>query len=133
MNEPRVEEARAFGFETRLVVELPDGGVVHSESAFEGHVIMVVGPPSHTAVSPLDIDGRQTGHVHVQLESGIDALCERARAAGAITCRTRSYANRCPQISRRNMSGVFPRTTRAPTIRPSRNMGTATSDRQSVS
>jgi uncharacterized glyoxalase superfamily protein PhnB len=74
---------RAFGFETRLLVELPDGGVVHSESAFEGHVVMVVGPPSHRAASPLDLDGRVTGHVHVQLQAGIDALCERARAEGA--------------------------------------------------
>jgi uncharacterized glyoxalase superfamily protein PhnB len=74
---------RAFGFETRLVVETEDGGVAHSESAFEGHVVMVVGPPSHTAASPLDLGGRQTGHVHVQLKGGLDALCERARAAGA--------------------------------------------------
>jgi uncharacterized glyoxalase superfamily protein PhnB len=74
---------RAFGFETRMVVETGDGGVVHSESAFEGHVVMVVGPPTHSGASPLDIDGRQTGHVHVQLQDGLDALCERARAAGA--------------------------------------------------
>jgi uncharacterized glyoxalase superfamily protein PhnB len=74
---------RAFGFETRMMVETPDGGVVHSESAFDGHVVMVVGPPTHTGVSPLDIDGRQTGHVHVQLQGGLDALCERAREAGA--------------------------------------------------
>jgi uncharacterized glyoxalase superfamily protein PhnB len=74
---------RAFGFETRLLVETPDGGVVHSESAFEGGVVMVVGPPTHSGVSPLDIDGRQTGHVHVQLQHGLDQLCEQARAAGA--------------------------------------------------
>ena len=74
---------RAFGFETRLMVQTPDGGVIHSESVFEGHVVMVVGPPSHSAVSPLDVDGRQTGHVHGNLQAGIDALCERARAAGA--------------------------------------------------
>jgi uncharacterized glyoxalase superfamily protein PhnB len=73
---------RAFGFETRLVVET-EMGVPHSESVFEGFVVIVVGPPSHGAVSPLDIDGRITGHVHVQLKDGIDALCERARAAGA--------------------------------------------------
>ncbi len=74
---------RAFGFETRLMVETGDGGVVHSESAFEDHVVMVVGPPSHSSASPLDLGGRQTGHVHVNLQDGIDALCERARAAGA--------------------------------------------------
>ena len=74
---------RAFGFETRMLVESPDGGVMHSESVFEDHVVMVVGPPTHSGVSPLDIDGRTTGHVHVNLQSGLDALCERARAAGA--------------------------------------------------
>jgi len=74
---------RAFGFETRLMVETDDGVVVHSESAFEGHVVMVVGPPTHTGASPLDLGGRQTGHVHVQLKAGLDALCEQARAAGA--------------------------------------------------
>ena len=73
---------RAFGFETRILVET-EGGVPHSESVFEGHVVIVVGPPSHGAVSPLDIGGRLTGHVHVNLQDGIDALCERARAAGA--------------------------------------------------
>ncbi len=74
---------RAFGFETRLLVEVEGGGVMHSESAFEGHVVMVVGPPSHQGASPLDLGGRVTGHVHVQLQGGIDELCERARAAGA--------------------------------------------------
>ena len=73
---------RAFGFETRIVVET-EMGVPHSESVFEGGVVIVVGPPSHDAASPLDLGGRITGHVHVQLQGGIDALCERARAAGA--------------------------------------------------
>ncbi len=74
---------RAFGFETRMMVETADGGVMHSESAFEDHVVMVVGPPSHSGASPLDLGGRQTGHVHVNLQHGLDAVCERARAAGA--------------------------------------------------
>ena len=73
---------RAFGFETRIAVET-DAGIPHSESVFEGGVVIVVGPPAGPAVSPLDIDGRITGHVHVNLQSGIEALCERARAAGA--------------------------------------------------
>jgi uncharacterized glyoxalase superfamily protein PhnB len=76
---------RAFGFETRLMVEDGQGGVIHSESAFEGHVVMVCGPlqPQSKYASPLELGGRRTGSVHVQLKSGIDALCERARAAGA--------------------------------------------------
>jgi len=73
---------RAFGFETRMMVD--DGqGVIHSESVYEGHVVMVCGPPPGTYASPLDLGGRRTGSVHVQTPDGIDALCERARAAGA--------------------------------------------------
>jgi uncharacterized glyoxalase superfamily protein PhnB len=74
---------RAFGFETRLLVDDGQGGVIHSESAFEGHVVMVCGPPSGQWASPLDLDGKRTGSVHVQVAEGIDGLCERARAAGA--------------------------------------------------
>ncbi len=74
---------RAFGFETRLMVDDGQGGVIHSESAFEGHVVMVCGPPPAKYASPLDLGGKSTGSVHVQLKGGIDALCERARAAGA--------------------------------------------------
>jgi len=74
---------RAFGFETRLLVDDGQGGVVHSESAFEGHVVMVCGPPAGKYASPLDLDGKRTGSVHVEVHDGLDALCERARAAGA--------------------------------------------------
>jgi uncharacterized glyoxalase superfamily protein PhnB len=74
---------RAFGFETRMVVDDGQGGVIHSESVFEGHVVMVCGPPPEGCASPIDLEGRRTASVHVQLRAGIDALCERARAAGA--------------------------------------------------
>jgi uncharacterized glyoxalase superfamily protein PhnB len=74
---------RAFGFETRLLVDDGQGGVIHSESVFEGHVVMVCGPPAGRYASPLDLDGKRTGSVHVQVPADIDALCERARAAGA--------------------------------------------------
>ena len=73
---------RAFGFETRLVVDDGEGGVIHSETVFRGHVVMVCGPPSGQWASPADLGGRRTGSVHVQVENGIDALCEQARAAG---------------------------------------------------
>jgi uncharacterized glyoxalase superfamily protein PhnB len=75
---------RAFGFETRLLVDDGQGGVIHSESAFEGHVVMVCGPPAGKYASPLDLDGKRTGSVHVQVRAGLDAICERARAAGAM-------------------------------------------------
>jgi uncharacterized glyoxalase superfamily protein PhnB len=74
---------RAFGFETRMVVDDGQGGVIHSESVFKGQVLIVSGPPNGLYASPLDLEGRRTGSVHVQAPDGLDALCEQARAAGA--------------------------------------------------
>ncbi|MGH6955164.1 MAG: VOC family protein [Caulobacteraceae bacterium] len=75
---------RAFGFETRMVVDDGKGGVIHSETEYRGQVVMVCGPPPPPkAASPLDFGGRVTGTICVQVPDGIDALCERARAAGA--------------------------------------------------
>ena len=74
---------RAFGFETRMVVDDGQGGVIHSESTYEGCVVMVCGPPPGTYASPLDLGGRRTGSIHVQVKAELDALCDRARAAGA--------------------------------------------------
>lgn len=75
---------QAFGFETRIVVEGADGGVVHSELTLGDGYIMVVGPPRGKAVSPAAFGGRATASVHVQLKDGLDAHCARARAAGAV-------------------------------------------------
>ncbi|HEX3918070.1 MAG TPA: VOC family protein [Caulobacteraceae bacterium] len=73
----------AFGFETRLVVDDGQGGVIHSETTFAGGVLMVSGPPSGLWATPSEIGGQRTGSVHLQLSAGIDGHCERARAAGA--------------------------------------------------
>ncbi|HWA61169.1 MAG TPA: VOC family protein, partial [Caulobacteraceae bacterium] len=73
------------------------GGVIHSESAFGDGLVMVVGPPSGAAASPLAWAGRHTASVHIQVEDGIDAHCERARAAGAVIQRepaTQPYGDR---------------------------------------
>ncbi len=75
---------KALGFETGMVVEDGKGGVVHSELRLHDGYIMVVGPPSGRAVSPIAFGGRATQSVHVQLSEGLDALCEQARAAGAV-------------------------------------------------
>lgn len=76
---------RAFGFETRMVVDDGQGGVIHSEIGYEGQVIMVSGPPAPGSkyASPRDLGGKSTCSVCVQVKSGLDELCERARAAGA--------------------------------------------------
>ncbi|HEY3797145.1 MAG TPA: hypothetical protein VGL58_02245 [Caulobacteraceae bacterium] len=51
---------KAFGFETRMVVDDGEGGVIHSESTFDGCVVMVSGPPKGKYASPLDLGGRAT-------------------------------------------------------------------------
>jgi uncharacterized glyoxalase superfamily protein PhnB len=74
---------QAFSFETRMVVDDGRGGVIHSELRLGDGYIMVVGPPSGAAVSPAQFGGRSTQSVHIQLDEGLDARCEQARAAGA--------------------------------------------------
>ena len=88
---------RAFGFETRMVVDDGKGGVIHSESVFGDCLVMVVGPPNGTAASPAGLAGRHTASVHLQVPDGVDTHCERARAAGAAIQRepaTQPYGDR---------------------------------------
>mgnify|MGYP002343984726 CR=1 FL=1 len=88
---------RAFGFESLLIVDDGQGGVAHSELGLAGGMVMVVGPPRDHAVSPVQFGGRSTQSVHVQLAEGLDAHCERARAAGARIARepeTQPYGDR---------------------------------------
>jgi uncharacterized glyoxalase superfamily protein PhnB len=75
----------ALGFETRMVVGDDDGGVIHSELTFGNGAIYVVGPSSvgHGGGSPLQTGGVNTQHIHLNLTGGLDAHCDRARAAGA--------------------------------------------------
>lgn len=75
---------RAFGFETKMVVDDGQGGVIHSELRLGSGYIMVVGPPRGSAVSPAAFGGRSTQGVHVQLQDGLDDRCKAARAAGAV-------------------------------------------------
>lgn len=87
----------AFGFETRLIVDDGKGGVIHSELSLGDGYVMVVGPPAGRAVSPAAFGGRSTQSVHIQVEDGLDARCEQARAAGAVIERepaTQPYGDR---------------------------------------
>ena len=74
---------QAFGFETRMVVDDGSGGVIHSELWIQDGYVMVVGPPRGSAISPAMFGGRSSQSTHVQLQAGLDAHYERARAAGA--------------------------------------------------
>ena len=97
---------KAFGFQRQFVVTDSEGRVCHSEMRFGDGYLMVCGPwPGMPATSPAAVDGRNTQSVHVQLQDGIDAHYERARAAGADIVREledqfygdRVYAARDPE------------------------------------
>lgn len=72
----------AFGFEPRLIVDAPDGGVMHSELSLGDAVVMVSGPrPKEGRRSPRGLDG-----IHATLCVYVgdpDAVYARAKAAGA--------------------------------------------------
>jgi uncharacterized glyoxalase superfamily protein PhnB len=76
--------AKAFGFETELVVEAPDGELVFSEMRFGDGRVIVRGKSLPWRKSPRDVGGANTQYIEVNVEKEIDAHCERARAAGAV-------------------------------------------------
>src|SRR5918996_2438855 len=78
---------RAFGFERTMLITDKEGNLGHSEMRFgEGYIM--VGPEwADYVASPASVGGRNTQSIHVHLKDGIDAHCERARAAGAVIVR----------------------------------------------
>ncbi|CAG9247569.1 VOC family protein [Paraburkholderia unamae] len=75
---------KAFGFKRQFVVTTPDGKLCHSEMRFGDGYLMICGEwPGMPATPPGSLEGKNTQSVHVQLKSGLDAHCERARSAGA--------------------------------------------------
>jgi uncharacterized glyoxalase superfamily protein PhnB len=78
--------ARAFGFETQLILDNGDGQIRGHLALGNGRVAVSseatpAGQPPRR--SPLSVGNANTQNVHVQLTSHIDAHCDRARAAGA--------------------------------------------------
>ena len=73
----------AFGLEPNFVISDADGNLMHSEMLYERCRIMVGNEWSEDHKSPLNLGGKNTQTIHIQLKDGIDAHCERARAAGA--------------------------------------------------
>jgi uncharacterized glyoxalase superfamily protein PhnB len=75
---------RAFGFARTMVITDDGGAVVHAEMSFHGRgQIMVGGEWSDLVSSPASVGGKNTQRIHVHMNDGLDAHCERARAAGA--------------------------------------------------
>jgi len=82
--------AEAFGFETTMAIEAPgdDMSNNHYEMGVGGRGRIMVGAEwADWTRSPASVSGYNTTTVHVSVESGIDAHCERARAAGAAILR----------------------------------------------
>lgn len=72
----------AFGFELFMLIEDGEGNLVHSEMRFRDAAIMVGYEWSDDYKSPASVGGKVTQSVHIQVDTDIDAHCERARAAG---------------------------------------------------
>ncbi len=77
---------RAFGFETRVVVDDADGGVAHSQLIY-GDALIMIGTAGRQGrewcQSPATLGGANT-HAIALFVDDADAHCENARAAGAI-------------------------------------------------
>jgi uncharacterized glyoxalase superfamily protein PhnB len=74
---------RAFGFRRSMVITDDQGNLAHSEMRFGDSYLMVGSEWADYTASPASIGGKNTQSVHVHLQDGLDAHCERARAAGA--------------------------------------------------
>ena len=73
----------AFGFETKMSMPGPDGGIFHAEMQVEDSVIML-SPTSATEQwrSPVSLAGSVTQGLYVYV-GDVGAHCERAQASGA--------------------------------------------------
>jgi len=74
---------QAFGFEPTMVVVNEDGTIGHSEMRFGDGMIYVGSEWDENHRSPASLGGVNTQAIHLQVESGIDALFARAVKAGA--------------------------------------------------
>jgi uncharacterized glyoxalase superfamily protein PhnB len=77
---------RAFGFEITMAIDGPPDAPqnCHYEMSHDGRGRIMIGAEWNDRVrSPAGVGGVNTQSVHVQLPTGVDEHCERARAAGA--------------------------------------------------
>jgi uncharacterized glyoxalase superfamily protein PhnB len=74
---------KAFGFERSMVITDKEGKLAHSEMKFGDGYIMVGSEWADFVASPNSVGSKNTQTIHVHLNNGLDAHCDRARAAGA--------------------------------------------------
>lgn len=73
----------AFGFELVMLIEDPDGNVVHAEMNYGTGVVMVGGEWSEHHKSPRSVGGKTTQSIHVEVGGDIHTHFERAQGQGA--------------------------------------------------
>jgi uncharacterized glyoxalase superfamily protein PhnB len=76
--------AKAFGFETRMIVSDPEGKLVFAETGWGDHTIGLFQASGGRIRSPRSLDGTNTSMMQMRSNADIDQHCVRARAAGAI-------------------------------------------------
>jgi uncharacterized glyoxalase superfamily protein PhnB len=74
--------SRAFGFEETLRYTGGEGYVNHAEMRVGKGGAIYMGDPGDDYRNPNDF-GQETVGIYVEVDEDVDALCERARAAGA--------------------------------------------------
>jgi uncharacterized glyoxalase superfamily protein PhnB len=74
---------KAFGFRRSMVITDDQGRIAHCEMEFGDGYLMLGSKWNESMEFPTAIGGRNTQTIHVHLNEGVDAHCERARAAGA--------------------------------------------------
>ena len=73
---------KAFGFEERFRLDMPDGAIGHAELSYQGNVVMLASAWKEAGqVSPLDLEGVHA-FVYCWVDD-VDAHFERAWDAGA--------------------------------------------------
>ena len=95
----------AFGLERAMVISDKDGRLGHAEMRFGNGYMMLGAEWADFIASPASVGGKNTQVIHVQLEEGIDAHCERARATGRVILKQptaefyggRTYRARAPE------------------------------------
>jgi uncharacterized glyoxalase superfamily protein PhnB len=75
---------QAFGFEVAIYIEDEDGGFLHCQMRYGDALVSVGQEWSAEYKSPLKLGGKNTQVTSLQLDTDVNAHCERARAAGAV-------------------------------------------------
>src|SRR3954452_24833022 len=102
---------RVFGFERVMVISNVQGRIEHAEMRFQGGgYVMIGGEWADFVASPASVGGRNTQRIHVLMADGLDAHCQRRRAAGAAVVReprAESYGDRA-YLARDRKAHVWP-------------------------